>query len=87
MILIRLAADTGKDTRSTVVPHKGESTRHAWPCEYPDTRCDCPARQPLVVDSAESIQRAHRRARVAAYFVSARWARTVREGRPQGGAR
>ncbi|WP_329032211.1 hypothetical protein OIE71_04530 [Streptomyces sp. NBC_01725] len=78
MIINIATAAAEKDTRSTLVPHTGESTRHAEPCEYPDVRpCLCPDRPPTFTDSAESRQRAHRRGRINAYFVAARWTRTV----------
>lgn len=87
MIINIPKAAAEKDTRSTVVPHMGESTRHGSACEYPDVRpCLCPDRPPTFTDSAGSIQRAHRRGRIGAYFVAARWTRTVLASTTRGAA-
>jgi hypothetical protein len=71
-----------KDTRGES-PQQGESThRHPRPCEFPTTLpCTCP--RPSALSDA-SFVRARRRARIAAFFHSARdgradvWAGAVR---------
>ncbi|MFD3517755.1 hypothetical protein [Streptomyces sp. NPDC058657] len=58
--------DDEKDTRGSV-PHEGESTRHALPCEFPEVLpCRCPVRPRVLPDA--STARATSRAGIAAFF-------------------